>query len=138
LLPKPHQYCGAVGKQANCQVSVELVVSDGFVAAPVGGRLYLPQSWIDDPQRRAKAGVPAPVLGDAAYGNSFAFREHLRELNLEFFLQVTPEEHKGWIQEVPTTLKGKYRIGRRLRAPPLVHWHGDAYCVPSQRPFCSP
>src|SRR5271166_436698 len=112
-----HQYCGAVGKQANCQVSVELVVSDGFVAAPVGGRLYLPQSWIDDPQRCAKAGVPpdvgfatkneialtlieqaladqvvpAPVLGDAAYGNSFAFRTHLRELNLEFFLQVTPE-----------------------------------------------
>src|SRR5271166_6272199 len=102
-----HQYCGAVGKQANCQVSVELVVSDGFVAAPVGGRLYLPQSWIDDPQRCAKAGVPpdvgfatkneialtlieqaladqvvpAPVLGDAAYGNSFAFRAHLRELN---------------------------------------------------------
>jgi hypothetical protein len=35
---------------------------------------------------------------------------HLRKLNLEFFLQVTPEEHKGWIQEVPTTLKGKYRI----------------------------
>jgi SRSO17 transposase len=34
-----HQYCGAVGKQANCQVSVELVLSDGFVAAPVGGRL---------------------------------------------------------------------------------------------------
>ena len=27
-----HQYCGAVGKQANCQVSVELVVSDGFVS----------------------------------------------------------------------------------------------------------
>jgi SRSO17 transposase len=42
------QYCGAVGKRANCQVSVELVVSDGEVAAPVGGRLYLPQSWIDD------------------------------------------------------------------------------------------
>src|SRR5467141_2227918 len=56
-----HQYCGAVGKSANCQVSVELVVSDGFVAAPVGGRLYLPQSWIDDPQRCAKAGVPPDV-----------------------------------------------------------------------------
>jgi AcrB/AcrD/AcrF family len=29
-------------------------------------------------------------------------------------------------------------FGRRPRAPPLVHWHGDAYCAPSQRPFCSP
>lgn len=36
-----HQYCGAVGKQANCQVSVEVVVSDGEIAAPVAGRLYL-------------------------------------------------------------------------------------------------
>jgi SRSO17 transposase len=53
-----HQYCGAVGKQANCQISVELVVSDGFVAAPVGGRLYLPQSWVEDPERCAEAGVP--------------------------------------------------------------------------------
>ena len=34
-----HQYCGAVGKQANCLMSVELVVSDGGVAAPVRGRL---------------------------------------------------------------------------------------------------
>ena len=32
-----HQYCGAVGKQAQCQIAVELVVSDGEVAAPVGG-----------------------------------------------------------------------------------------------------
>ncbi len=54
--------------------------------------------------------LPALVLGDAAYGNGFAFRAHLRELNLEFFLQVTPEEHKAWTQEVPTTLKGKYRV----------------------------
>jgi SRSO17 transposase len=98
-----HQYCGAIGKQANCQVSVELVVSDGLVAAPVGGGLYLPHSWIEDPRRCAKAGVPpaigfatksqialelieqaladevapAPVLGDAAYGvasSSFACR----------------------------------------------------------------
>src|SRR5580700_4954012 len=130
-----HQYCNSVGKQDNCQVSVELVVSNGFVAAPVAGRLYLPQSWAEDPERRAKAGVPpeitfatksqialqlieqaladqmapAPVLGDAAYGDSFAFRQRLRDLNLEFFLQVTPEEHFGWTQEVPTVLKGKYR-----------------------------
>ena len=37
-----HQYCGAVGKTANCQVSGGVVVSDGEIAAPVAGRLYLP------------------------------------------------------------------------------------------------
>ena len=56
-----HQYCGAVGKQANCQVSMEVVVSDGWVAAPIAGRLYLPQSWAEDPGRRAEVGVPAEV-----------------------------------------------------------------------------
>ena len=35
-----HQYCGAVGKPAPCQVAVELVVTDGEVAAPIGGRRY--------------------------------------------------------------------------------------------------
>src|SRR5271166_3177196 len=56
------QYCGAVGKKANCQVSVEVVVSDGWVAAPVAGRLYLPQSWAEDAGRRTKAGVPPAVV----------------------------------------------------------------------------
>ena len=132
-----HQYCGAVGKQANCQVSVELVVSDEFLwrrrwAGDYTYRkagLMIPNAALR-PGRSPDVGfatkneialtlieealadqvVPAPVLGDAAYGNGFAFRERLRELDLEFFLQVTPEEHKAWIQEVPTTLKGKYRI----------------------------
>ncbi|MGH9430437.1 MAG: IS701 family transposase [Terriglobia bacterium] len=56
-----HQYCGAVGKQANCQVSVEVVVSDGWIAAPVGGRLYLPESWTQDRERCAAVGVPEEV-----------------------------------------------------------------------------
>jgi SRSO17 transposase len=130
-----HQYCGALGKQTNCQVSVEIVVSDGLVAAPMAGRLYLPESWLNDRPRCQVAGVPedvefatksqialellrrmvadeiarAPVLGDSAYGDSFEFREELRRLNLEFFLQVTPAEHKAWLEEVPTQLRGKYR-----------------------------
>ena len=56
-----HQYCGAVGKQANCQVSVEIVVSDGEIAAPVAGRLYLPEKWAEDKPRRQAAGVPPGV-----------------------------------------------------------------------------
>jgi SRSO17 transposase len=56
-----HQYCGAVGKQANCQVSVEVVVSDGEIAAPVAARLYLPEKWAADLERRQAVGVPPQV-----------------------------------------------------------------------------
>jgi len=118
-----HQYCGAVGKQAQCQVAVELVVSDGEVAAPVGARLYLPKVWTEDPARREKAGVPqsvrfqtkpeiagdliqealadgltaAPILGDAAYGNASELRQRIRGLGLEYFFHG--EEHwLAWTQ----------------------------------------
>ena len=138
-----HQYCGAVGKQANCQVSVELVVSDGWSAAPVGGRLYLPERWTKDRARCARAGVPeeiefatkpmlalqlvgealadgvarAPVLGDAAYGDNAEFRAGLRALEAEFFLQVDGAKHKGWSFEAPTELK-QVRRHPTAAAPP--------------------
>ena len=46
-------------QQANCQVAVELAATDGQVAAPLGARLYLPQSWTQDPARGRAAGGPA-------------------------------------------------------------------------------
>jgi len=130
-----HQYCGAVGKSANCQVSVEVAVSDGWIAAPVAGRLYLPQSWTDDRARCKKVGVPediefatkpliavdlledllrdgipsAPVLADAVYGDNAQFRKRVRDLDLEFFVQVDPGKHKGWDHEVHTVMKQKRR-----------------------------
>src|SRR5438309_10033081 len=54
-----HQYCGAVGKQARCQIAVERVVSDGEVAAPVGGRLYLLVVCVKDPTRPDTEGSPS-------------------------------------------------------------------------------
>jgi SRSO17 transposase len=47
----------------------------------------------------------APVLGDAAYGDNAEFRAGLRELDLEFFLQVDAAKHKGWDFEAPTEVK---------------------------------
>jgi hypothetical protein len=44
----------------------------------------------------------------AAFGDSFAFCQRLRQQ--EFFLQVTPKEHLGWVQEVPTVLKGNRQL----------------------------
>src|SRR3989339_1903414 len=37
-----HQYCGALGKTANCQVAVTVHWSNGEASCPVGWRLYLP------------------------------------------------------------------------------------------------
>lgn len=137
-----HQYCGAVGKSANCQVSVELAVSDGWVAAPIAAQLYLPRSWSENQERRGEAGVPsevafctkselalaliaqahadgvspAPVLGDSAYGDSGEFRQGLRQLGMEFFLQVE-STHKAWTEPVALELKRtRYRLAQN--APP--------------------
>jgi SRSO17 transposase len=125
-----HQYCGAVGKQANCQVAVELVVSDGEVTAPIGGRLYLPEKWANDLPRREKAGVPeavnfatkpqiaadliaealadgvsaAPILGDSVYGNAPELRERIRGLGLEYCLNAE-EPWVAWTQR-PTLTRG--------------------------------
>jgi SRSO17 transposase len=61
------QYCGALGKRANCQVvvSAEYVVDEPALSAPmhwpVTAQLYLPEAWADDPQRRTAAHIPAEM-----------------------------------------------------------------------------
>ena len=130
-----HQYCGAVGKQANCQVCVEIAVSDGEVAAPAAGMLYLPEKWCMDSERLRKAGVPdsitfktkpqiaigllgqmvadgvarAPVLADSAYGDASEFRRELRALKMDYFLQVSPTSHLAWTRKPRLILKQKRR-----------------------------
>jgi hypothetical protein len=52
------QYCGALGKKANCQAAVSLhyVGKQGHV--PLALRRFLPESWLAAPARLNKAGVP--------------------------------------------------------------------------------
>jgi SRSO17 transposase len=57
-----HQYCGALGKQSNCQCLVSLTLSRDDNPAPIGLRLYLPQSWAKDRVRCKRAKVPASIL----------------------------------------------------------------------------
>ena len=52
------QYCGCVGKTANCQVAVCLVFSSFKGYSIVDFRLYLPKSWINNSERCKQAGVP--------------------------------------------------------------------------------
>lgn len=55
------QYCGQVGKQENCQVAVSLSIANHHASLPVAYRLYLPQDWAADGERRRKAGVPEDI-----------------------------------------------------------------------------
>ena len=98
------QYCGCLGKRADCQVLVSLTLARGEVPVPVGLRLFLPAEWTADPGRCARAGVPEEhrrplakpgialeevdrviaagvrfgrVLADAGYGAGAAFRRGL-------------------------------------------------------------
>jgi SRSO17 transposase len=55
------QYCGQLGKRANCQALVSLTLARGEVPVCVGLRLFLPEDWCADAARRAAAGVPEAV-----------------------------------------------------------------------------
>jgi SRSO17 transposase len=109
-----HQYCGELGKQANCQVSVSLSVANRAASLPVAYRLYLPESWANDAQRRKKAGVPdhiefqtkpkialqqiewacaagiarGVVLMDSVYGADLSLRRRLTALALTYAVGV--------------------------------------------------
>jgi SRSO17 transposase len=52
------QWNGRLGKVDNCQVAVLGVLSARASSCPIDIRLYLPESWTNDPDRCASAGVP--------------------------------------------------------------------------------
>ncbi len=51
------QWTGRLGKVDNCQVAVFGVLTDGERHAPIDVRLFLPNRWIEDPERCARAGI---------------------------------------------------------------------------------
>jgi SRSO17 transposase len=108
------QYCGQIGKHDNCQAAVSLSVSTWSSSLPIAWRLYLPEVWTQDMERRQQAGIPEEiefetkpeialeqirqameqkvpagvVLADAGYGNSTPFRNAITELGLQYVVGV--------------------------------------------------
>lgn len=108
------QYCGQVGKQANCQAAVSLSVSSWSSSLPIAWRLYLPEVWCQDRDRCRQAGVPegmefqtkpeialaqirqaveqkvpvGVILADAGYGNGTPFRAGLTQLGRQYMVGV--------------------------------------------------
>jgi SRSO17 transposase len=109
-----HQYCGQLGKQANCQVAVSLSIANHWASLPVAYRLYLPKDWAEDGARRDKAGVPLEIsfktkpeialeqirwaceaglprgvaLMDVAYGNDSRLRNGMTALGVTYVAGV--------------------------------------------------
>ena len=137
------QYCGALGKTANCQVAVSVHLGTDHACLPLTWGLYLPQPWIDDPARRTAARVPDTVtyqtkadlalaaldrvrtwgvgarvvLADAGYGTSHEFRAALTARGLPYCVQVAATV-KGWLEAPappgPPPYQGRGRPRRRI------------------------
>jgi SRSO17 transposase len=138
------QYCGQLGKQENCRVAVSLSEATENSSLPIAYRLYLPESWAKDSDRREQAGVPegirfqtkpeialeqirqavetdvarGVVLADAAYGTDSEFRMGLTELQLEYVVGVQSSMtvwEPGAEPLPPKRWKGQGRPPRLLR-----------------------
>jgi len=109
------QYTGTLGKIGNCQIGVSLNYATEEGCFPLDFQLYLPESWIQDPLRAERAGIPVdtpfrskwqlglemidqvrswatiPVLvivADAGYGVATEFRLQLRQRGLPYVVGV--------------------------------------------------
>jgi SRSO17 transposase len=56
------QWCGRLGKVDNCQVGVFAALACRSHVTLVDTRLYLPEVWINDPDRCKKAGIPEEFI----------------------------------------------------------------------------
>ncbi len=132
------QYSGTLGRIDNCQVATSLHLAGEAGSACIAMRLFLPEPWADDLDRRRKAGVPSEVefktklqialeqldaarasgvrrhvvLADAAYGDSIEFRRGLRERGLHYVLALKSESVVWPPGSDPRVPRRRSRIGR--------------------------
>lgn len=110
------QYCGTLGKIANCQVAVTVALWTGTRAWLLGAQLYLPEAWLT-PRQRTRARIPSSVVfepkwqlaltllrqvraagftltavvGDAEFGDNATLRSTLHQAQLPYALGVSSD-----------------------------------------------
>ena len=138
------QYCGQLGKTANCQVAVSLSLATAQASLPIAYRLYLPEAWTEDPIRCRTAGVPAEVkfatkpkislaqikaakqagvpgdvvAADAGYGDETDYRDGISALGLRYVVGIKPGTtvwEPGTGPLLPKPWSGRGRKPTRLR-----------------------
>ncbi len=136
------QYCGELGKRANCQAGVFLGYASVHGYTLLDRRLYLPQEWVEDAtyaERREACGVPSDVsfttkamLGwamieavykagglrcrwvacDEAFGRDTTLLDKIDGLGLWYFAEV-PHDTRVWRERPPTAVPTWSGRGRK-------------------------
>ncbi|HZG65100.1 MAG TPA: transposase, partial [Herpetosiphonaceae bacterium] len=127
------QYCGELGKRANCQAGVFLGYASPHGYALLDRRLYLPEEWLTDDayaERRQACGIPddiafttKPMLGwamlealhqagnlrcrwvacDEGFGRDSALLDKIAGLGLWYFAEV-PHDTRAWLERPATAV----------------------------------
>jgi SRSO17 transposase len=156
------QYCGSLGKIANCQVAVTAALWTGARAWMLGATLYLPQAWLT-PEARERARIPSTirfqekwrlaltllrqirasgfhltaVVGDAEFGDNATLRRTLHRAKLPYALGVS-SDLKVFLGtprvERPPALFGKGRPRTRPVLAPGEHTSTVAALIAAQPP----
>jgi SRSO17 transposase len=136
------QYCGELGKRANCQAGVFVGYSSSQGYALLDRRLYLPREWVEDTayaERRAKCGIPADttfktkielglemlralheaqtvrcqwLMCDEGFGRDGTFLDAVAGLDLWYFAEV-PHDTRVWRERPVVGLPVSSAKGRK-------------------------
>ena len=131
------QWCGSVGKQENCIVTVHLAYARDDFHCLLDGELFLPESWSADRDRCLEAGIPEEMtyrpkwkialeLYDRAIKNGLHLDwltfdegyggkpELLRELSArgQRFVAEVPRNFRGWVEPPRVIDRPFHRHGR--------------------------
>jgi SRSO17 transposase len=108
-----HQYCGQLGKQANCQVAVTLSLANHHASLPVAYRLYLPKAWVEKaitvPRTRSNGARPRDTfmsrLATFRYRARSAVNGLLRQASRMRILAPALRSRACWISSSATSSK---------------------------------
>src|SRR5712692_7095377 len=152
------QYCGALGKIANCQVAVSTALLADQLAWPTTMELYVPEDWAEDADRRGRADIPRTlrfrpkwrialthvrqvraaglqidgVLADAAYGNVTAFRTALDRMGLRYAVGVASR-----LTVQVTGARRRHPIGRVIKRLPRHAWRRITWAQGTKGPLAA-
>jgi len=151
------QYCGNLGKVANCQVGVLACLSNGDFASMVDARLFLTEEWCNSKERCDEAGVPEDkrtfktkielaydiilhqielgtsfdfVGGDGFYGNDPELASKIEDLGYLYMLDIHKDQQIFLERPEFVVPERKGTKGKfpTIPRPDKENFRVDAYC----------